>query len=174
MTVTRTGSLTLPLDNAAKLFCDSATFRSLMGSLATPALAYAKCWLGDTDDTVEAQAAYPRTILAYANGQFEFKKDNTTGGVRSGPIDVCIEVPCPSDYVSSKQDAYCWLLNQIGAVFDEIQVLSSDGSAATLNTGKTHLNVTGISLDQIGPSDLTAENGNRILGAGFQLHWRGM
>jgi hypothetical protein len=173
MTVSRTGSLILPLDNCCKLFADSATFRELM-EVATPTLAYAKCWLGDTDDTDATQVLRPRTIVSYTNGQFEFKKETTTSGVRTGPIDVAIEVPCPTAYLATPQDAYLWLLSKIGAVIDEIFVLSSNGSVATLNSPLSHLNVIGIEVDMIGPADMTTENGTKVLGALLVINWRGM
>jgi hypothetical protein len=173
MTVARTGSLILPLDNCCKLFADSATFRTLM-EVGTPALAYAKCWLGDTDDTDPAQASYPRAIASYANGQFESKQETTTSWVRTGPINFAIELLCPDEYLAHPQDAYCWLLSRVGVVIDEVESLVKTRVAATLNSGKSQLNVTSIDVDMIGPSDITMENGARVLGALLSINWRGM
>ena len=174
MPLTPAGRLTLPLDNARKLFADSATFRVLMGSVATPALAYAKCWLWATDDDgTPEQASYPRAIFAHIPGSIMFRKQGTTNGTFEGSINVSIEIATPSEYTTSDQDAYTYINNKVGDICDEIFTLSHNGSEATLNTGKTHLNLTGYDIDQCGPLDLVLKNGTRLLGAEIVLHWLG-
>jgi hypothetical protein len=167
LAISSTSEPSLVIDNTRKLLADSATFRALM-EVATPTLAYARAFLGYTDDDgVALEAAYPRTIVA--NGRFAQRKTATTGGKTEAMVHVEIEVPVPTAYTSLDQDAYIWINNKIGDMIAEIWVLSWNGSEATLNTGKTHINVTEIEVDEIGKSDLTIQNGVALVGAVLSL-----
>ncbi len=165
MTVTPSGRLALPLAYLRNLLAASSTFQTLLG-VASTAAAKAKIYFGGIEDD-NASNLPPRAIIRIDQGDIASRTGTTTWR-GTGPLELLITLADPTG-VTLWEDKYLTILNQLGAIIDEMFALVETDPGAG-----PYLYITEIQRKVIGQWDADAEGTSAYWEAEFTVNWEGM